>query len=182
MNAKGQAPVQRRTGPAWREALHDERMAHLIKNAFRCTSSSLQRSLREHGIRYGHWTFLRILWQADGLTQRQLSEQAGVSEASAATVLRAMEKLGYLRREKMPDNRKEVRVFLAPAGAALRALSIPCAEQVNRQATANIDAHDLAATRRTLLAVIANLSPDGGPPRRTRRSNPLKPPPSKATP
>ena len=73
-------------------------------------------------------------------------------------------------------------LYRAPAGAALRALSIPCAEQVNRQATANIDAHDLAATRRTLLAVIANLSPDGGPPGRTRRSNPLKPPPSKATP
>ena len=144
----------------WREALHNERIAHLIKDAFRWTSSSLQRRLREHSVPYGHWTFLRILWQTDGLTQRQLSEQAGVTEPSTVTALKAMEAAGCIARQKMPDNRKEIRVFLTPKGAALRARIVPCAEEVNRIATAGIAPEDLAATRRTLVALIENLTRD----------------------
>jgi DNA-binding MarR family transcriptional regulator len=144
----------------WREALHNERIAHLIKDAFRWTSSSLQRRLRQHSVPYGHWTFLRILWQTDGLTQRQLSEQAGVTEPSTVTALKAMEAAGCITRQKMPDNRKEIRVFLTPKGAALRSRIVPCAEEVNRIATAGIAREDLAATRRTLVALIENLTRD----------------------
>ncbi len=144
----------------WREVLHDERMAHLIKDAFRCTSSGLQRRLKEHSILYGHWTFLRILWQTDGLTQRQLSGQAGVTEPSAFTALQAMEKLAYITRQKMPDNKKQVRIFLTLKGISLRSLSVPCAEEVNRLAIAGISPEDLAATRRTLLTIIDNLNRD----------------------
>ena len=144
----------------WREVLHDERMTHLIKDAFRCTSSALQRRLRKHAVLYGHWTFLRILWQTDGVTQRQLSEQAGVTEPSTFTAVQAMEKLGYLTRQKMPGNKKQIRVFLTSRGTALRSLIVPAAEEVNRIALSGISAEDLAATRRTLLALVQNLSGD----------------------
>jgi DNA-binding MarR family transcriptional regulator len=145
---------------AWREVLHDERMTHLIRTAFRCTSSALQRRLKQQDVLYGHWTFLRILWQADGLTQRQLSDQAGVTEPSTVTALQAMEKLGYITRQKMAGNKKQIRVFLTPSGTALRSAIVPCAQEVNRIVVAGISAEDLAATRRTLLAVIENLSGD----------------------
>ena len=94
----------------WREALPEERMAHLIKDTARGFSRSLQARLREHAVQYGHWTFLRILWQTDGLTQRQLSEQAGVAEPTTFSALKTMESLGYLTRQKLPDNRKQVRM------------------------------------------------------------------------
>lgn len=144
----------------WREVLHDERMTHLIKTAFRCSSGALQKRLKQHDVLYGHWTFLRILWQTDGVTQRQLSEQAGVTEPSAVTALQAMERLGYITRQKMPDNKKQVRVFLTPRGTALRSLIVPCAQAVNELVVAGIPAEDLAVTRRTLLAMIENLSRD----------------------
>lgn len=156
-SAPGREPEPARD---WRQALHDERMAHLIKDAFRCTSGALQRRLREHGVPYGHWTFLRILWQTDGLTQRQLCEQAGVSEAAGVGALKGMEQSGWVLRKKLPENRKEVRVFLTSQGSALRPGIVACAEEVNRLATAGISAEDLAATRRTLLALIDNLERD----------------------
>jgi MarR family transcriptional regulator, organic hydroperoxide resistance regulator len=149
----------------WRDALHDERMTHLIRTAFRCTSSALQRRLKQQDVLYGHWTFLRILWRTDGVTQRQLSEQAGVTEPSTVTALQAMEKLGYITRQKMPGNKKQIRVFLTAKGLGLRSLIVPCAEEVNRIVIAGISAEDLAATRRTLLAVIENLSGDFDEPR-----------------
>jgi DNA-binding MarR family transcriptional regulator len=153
-------PTRAGASRAWRDVLHDERMTHLIRTAFRCTSSALQRRLKQQDVLYGHWTFLRILWQTDGLTQRQLSEQADVTEPSTVTALQAMEKLGYLTRQKMPGNKKQIRVFLTPKGMGLRSLIVPCAEEVNRMVVAGISAEDLAATRRTLLAVIENLSGD----------------------
>jgi DNA-binding MarR family transcriptional regulator len=161
-----------------REVLHDERMTHLIKAAFRCTSGALQKRLREHGVLYGHWTFLRILWKSDGMTQRQLSEQAGVTEASAVTALQGMEKLGYIRRARLEDNRKQVRVFLAPQGTALRPVILACAQEVNDLVVGGIAPQDLAVTRRTLLAVIDNLAREVAQDRmpaaraRTRRQGP----------
>ncbi|MDB5945866.1 MAG: transcriptional regulator MarR family [Ramlibacter sp.] len=155
------APTRAGSSRDWRDALHEERMAHLIKTAFRCTSASLQRRLKQHDVLYGHWTFLRILWQTDGVTQRQLSEQAGVTEPSTVTALQAMEKLGYVTRRKIDGNKKQIRVFLTPKGRSLRSLIVPCAQQVNQIVMAGIPAEDLAVTRRTLLAVIENLSRDG---------------------
>lgn len=143
-----------------REAGPNERMAHLIKLAFRGLSRALQMRLRKHSILYGHWTLLRILWRVDGMTQRQLSEQAGVMEPTAFAALQAMEKLGYITRQKMPHNSKQVRIFLTPKGAALRPLIVPAAEEVNRLALSGISPNDLAVTRRTLLTAIENLCAD----------------------
>jgi MarR family transcriptional regulator, organic hydroperoxide resistance regulator len=141
----------------WRQAVSNERMAHLVKIAYRGFSRSLQLRLRKHSILYGHWTLLRILWQTDGITQRQLSEQAGVMEPTAFSALQAMEKLGYLVRQKMG---KQVRIFLTPKGISLKNVIVPAAEEVNQVALTNISADDLAVTRRTLLAMIDNLSAD----------------------
>jgi DNA-binding MarR family transcriptional regulator len=144
----------------WRGVLNDERLAHLVKTAFRCTSSSLSRRLKQHDVLYSHWTLLRILWRGDGLTQRQLSEQAGVTEPSTITALKGMEALGYVFRLKVPGNKKNNRVFLTPKGVALRSAIVVCAEEVNAIACHGVSVEDLATTRRTLLAVIDNLTRD----------------------
>src|SRR6266478_5976505 len=120
-------------------------------------SSSMR---REASAAYGHWTFLRILWEAEGLTQRQLSDEAGVMEPTTFSALNAMEKLGYVARQPSPTNRKEVHVCLTPKGRALKAKLVPLAEEVNEVALRHVDPGDIAATRRTLLALIANLAAD----------------------
>lgn len=144
----------------WRDALSDERMARVVKDAFRRTSRALQIRLAEHSISYSHWTMLRILWQGDGLTQRHLSDQAGVTEPSTFSALKAMEKLGYISRQKVL-NKKQIRVFLTPKGAALRSVAVLAAEDVNRIALTGVSPEDAAVTRRTLIAMIQNLDNDG---------------------
>ena len=62
----------------WHEAVPDDRMAHLVKDATRGFLRALQTRLAAHDVQLGHWTFLRILWERDGLTQRELSAEAGV--------------------------------------------------------------------------------------------------------
>src|SRR5688572_10467455 len=74
----------------------DERLAHLTKDAWRGFVRALQARLAAHRVPFGQWTFLRILWERDGLTQRELSAEAGVTEPSTFAAIRAMEKLGYV--------------------------------------------------------------------------------------
>ena len=41
---------------------------------------ALQVRLAQHNVPLGHWTFLRILWEHDGLTQSELSKKIDLSE------------------------------------------------------------------------------------------------------
>jgi DNA-binding MarR family transcriptional regulator len=118
----------------------------------------LQGRLAEHDVSFGHWTFLRILWEREGLTQRELSNEAGVMESSTVAAIRAMEKLGYVTRTQTSDNRKNVYVHLTAKGRALRAKLVPLAQAVNRDAVRDLEASDVETTKRVLIAVTQNLS------------------------
>lgn len=144
----------------WHCAVPNDRMAHLIKDATRVFLRSLQVRLARHEVQLGHWTFLRILWEQDGLTQRELSDEAGLMEPTTVIALRAMESLGYIIREHRADNRKNLYVYLTPKGRKLKETLVPLAEQVNANALTGVTDTDVAATRRALLAVIENLSQD----------------------
>ena len=135
---------------------------------------ALQSRLAAHGVPFGHWTFLRILWEREGLTQRELSEEAGVMEPSTFAAIKAMEELGYVTRSQVPENRKNVYVHLTPKGRTLRRKLEPLAEEVNAIAVRGASAEDRAATRRTLRLIIENLgrsaSPKPARPSRVRRA------------
>jgi DNA-binding MarR family transcriptional regulator len=144
----------------WREAVPDDRLAHLVKDATRALVRALSTRLAERGVSFGHWTFLRVLWERDGLTQRSLSAEAGVMEPTTFAAVKAMERLGYVTRRQVGANRKNVHVFLTPAGRALKRRLVPLAEEVNRVAVAGMSAAEVARMRAALLAVIENLARD----------------------
>src|SRR5258708_35267598 len=98
----------------WREAVPNDRLAHLVKDATRALVRGLSIRLAEHGVSFGHWTFLRILWEGDGITQRELSEQAGVMEPTTFSALKAMERLALVPRPRGGGARKQRHVFLHP--------------------------------------------------------------------
>jgi DNA-binding MarR family transcriptional regulator len=153
-----------RSAPAirngWRDAVPDDRLAHLIKDAWRALVRALQMRLAEHAVSFGHWTFLRILWEGDGLTQRELSEQAGVMEPTTFSALKAMQRLGYIERRQRSKDRKKIYIYLTPKGRALRGKLLPLAEEVNRIAVNGAGAAEIAAARRLLLAIVGNLAAD----------------------
>ncbi|HVL34879.1 MAG TPA: MarR family transcriptional regulator [Burkholderiales bacterium] len=150
----------------WQKAVPNDRLAHIVKDTTRALVRALTVRLAGHGVSFGHWTFLRILWEHDGLTQRELSELAGVMEPTTYSAIKAMEELGYVSRRQLPDNRKNVYVHLTARGRALKDKLVPLAEEVNRIATRGVKPEDVAATRRALVAMLANLEEE-------RKANPL---------
>jgi DNA-binding MarR family transcriptional regulator len=148
----------------WQEAVPHDRLAHLVRDATRAFARALQERLAEYGVSFGHWTFLRVLWEQDGLTQKQLSVHAGVMEPTTFTAVKAMEAKGYVERRQHPANRKNVYVHLTRQGRALERKLVPLAEEVNRIGVQGVAATDVAAARAVLLAIIANLARDAEPP------------------
>jgi len=144
----------------WLEAVPNDRLAHLVRDAARGLGRGLRIRLARHGVSFGHWSFLRILWEADGLTQRELSVRAGVMEPTTFAAVTALERRGLVARRRADGNRKNVHVFLTPAGRALKATLVPLAEAVNEVAVHGIPRADIVTTRQTLLAMIRNLAGD----------------------
>jgi DNA-binding MarR family transcriptional regulator len=134
-----------------------DRLAHLTKEAWRAFVRDLQGRLAAHGVSFGHWTFLRILWTRDGLTQRELSDEAGVMEPSTHAAIKAMEKLGYVKRTRVPDNRRTVYVQLTSKGRGLERRLVPLAKAANRDAVRGLRASDVETAKRVLVAVSKNL-------------------------
>lgn len=144
----------------WIDAVPNDRLAHLVRDAARAFGRALQLRLADHGISFGHWTFLRILWERDGLTQKQLSDEAGVMAPTTFAAVTAMEELGYVKREQRAGNRKNVHVTLTRRGRALKAKLVPLAQEVNRIGIDGADSLHVAVTRQVLIAIIANLARD----------------------
>ena len=134
-----------------------DRLAHLTKEAWRAFVRDLQGRLAAHGVSFGHWTFLRILWARDGLTQRELSDEAGVMESSTHAAIKAMDKLGYVKRTQVPGNRKTVYVHLTSRGRALQRRLVPLAKAANRDAVRGLRASDVETAKRVLVVVKQNL-------------------------
>jgi DNA-binding MarR family transcriptional regulator len=133
-----------------------DRLGHLVKDASKLFGRALQSRLNEHSIAYGHWTFLRILWKHNGISQTRLSQLAGVMAPSTFAAVRDMEKLGYVTRRQKPSNRKNVYIYLTPAGRALEAKLVPLAVDVNDTAVAGLTRKQIAEFRKALIAIISN--------------------------
>lgn len=142
----------------WREVLPDDRLAHLIRDVARMQMRALQQRLAMHEVSFGHWTFLRILWVNDGLTQRELSESAGVMEPTTFSAVKAMEAAGLIERRQLAGNRKNVHVFLTDKGRALEPLLVPMAEEVNAVSMRGMPPRTIDTVRKALLGMIENLA------------------------
>ena len=142
----------------WRDAVPNDRLAHLIRDAGRSLGHRLTPLLAEHDIPFGHWAFLRVLWDQDGLTQKELSDAIGVTEPTTFAAVKALIDKGYITRRHNTGNKRKFYVYLTSEGAALRDILVPLAEKVNRVAVADIPPENINLTRETLLKMIENLA------------------------
>ncbi len=104
----------------------------------------------------------RILWTRDGLTQKELSDLAGVMEPTTFSAVKAMEQMGLIERRQLAGNRKNMHVFLTPAGRALQKKLVPLAEEVNHASVRGLSDKTVAILRKALITMIENLAQEDG--------------------
>jgi MarR family transcriptional regulator, organic hydroperoxide resistance regulator len=137
-----------------------ERIAHLTRLAARGFNRSLARRLADHGVSFGQWVFLRILWRQEGLTQRELSECANLTEPTVHTALGKLEQQGMVTRQTKEGNRRKQHVYLTERGRALQAVLEPLAVDANETALRGVDPADRERLQEMLILILENLTAD----------------------
>jgi len=132
-------------------------VGYLLRDTYRAFTKVLQARISAHGVTIGQWYFLRVLWEEDGLTQRELSQRVGMMEPTTVTALNGMEKRGYVKRGRNTTDKRKVNIYLTDRGRALRNQLLPHAIDVNIRAVAGVPLADVEALRRTLHTMKRNL-------------------------
>ena len=135
-------------------------LGFLTRIAFRSFSRALEMRTQPHGVSSGQWRFLRVLWQEDGLTQRELSRRVGMREPTTVIALKSLEKSGFVRREQSTEDRRRVHVYLTPLAKRLEKKLLPAVAEVNRIATDGLTPKEVDQLRRLLIKVGTNLAMD----------------------
>ena len=117
----------------------------------------LERRIAAYGVTRGQWYFLRVLWTADGLSQRELSARVGMMEPTTAVALRSMERSQLIHRLRAADDRRKVRVFLTAKAKRLRNELLTVARDITADAEQGIAAREIANFRRVIACMTANL-------------------------
>ena len=132
----------------------------MVRLAARAFNRSLQMRLNTEGVTFGQWIFLRILWSHDGLSQRELSDKAHLTEPTAHSALRRMEELGFIVRRNVGSNKRRQHAFLTEKGWDLRDRLEPMAVETNESAIAGLKDDEVTILRRALSKMIRNLEHD----------------------
>ena len=54
-------------------------IGYLCRINFRMFARELEKRIAKHGVSSGQWRSLRVLWDEDGITQRELSDRVGAT-------------------------------------------------------------------------------------------------------
>lgn len=89
--------------------------------------------LNQHGLTEQQWRVLRALLDQSPLEPRQICETCQLLSASATGVLARMEELGLVKRERMVEDQRRVRVSITPKSRALARRIMPLVDARYRQ-------------------------------------------------
>jgi len=79
-----------------------------------------RKGLEDLGLTYPQWIAIVALWEQDGQTVSELGEKMFLESNTLTPVLKKLETMGYLRRQRDPADERQVRISLTEAGRLLR--------------------------------------------------------------
>ena len=104
------------------------------------------------------WVVLVRLWERDGRTQNQLSDETLRDKYTMSRMLDGMEKRGWLERRPDPGDGRSRLVFLTRAGLELEARLVPVARELVEDLLRGIPEDELEITLRTLRRMADNVA------------------------
>ena len=106
---------------------------HLIRSIHRLQAELLRARLSEDGISLGCWYFLRVLWNEDMITQRELSLRTRVNPATTRTAVDRMEAEKLVNRMNDASDRRKRFIRLTKRAEELEPSLISFADKLNNQ-------------------------------------------------
>ncbi len=117
---------------------------YLINHVARIFARGLTARIKPLGLTTGTFPTLLELWEADGLTQKQLVERLDIEQATIANTLARMERDGLILRAKDASDGRMQRVWLTEQARGLRGPAIAAALAENAAELAGLSTDERA--------------------------------------
>jgi MarR family transcriptional regulator, organic hydroperoxide resistance regulator len=102
-----------------------ESIGLLMRIALFGLRSSFKAQLAKHGVPWSAWYYLRVLWESDAITQRELTERVGVMQPNTVSALQTMRRAGWVTIARGAKDRRQIIVTLTPKGRRLMQRLLP---------------------------------------------------------
>lgn len=123
----------------------DVSVGYQVRITHRLIQRALQARISRHGVTLGMWYFLRVLWEEDGITQREISRRIGTMEPTTLSAIMAMERSGLVRRVRNAGDRRKINIFLTEWGRSLEAQLLPAAIDVVETSVKGLSDREVAS-------------------------------------
>jgi len=153
-----QASKQKRK--VYLDPLHS--IGYLTRINFRTFSRALEKLTITEGVSAGQWRFLRVLWEEDNITQRELSNRVGTKEASTVRAVKGLVKSGFVTRKQSREDKRKYHIVLTAKARHLQGKLMPMVVAVNKQALQGLTKKDIDIARRVLAQTYQNLQSEKG--------------------
>ncbi len=138
---------------------HDS-VGFVVREVWRLFARCLQPRIAREGVTIGMWFVLRMLWDADGMTQRELGERVGINGPAMVTALNSMERAGLVKRVHNRTDRRKINVFLTARGRNLQSKLWPMAAEVLELGLAGLNPGQVQLLNKMLAQIRQNLEGD----------------------
>jgi DNA-binding MarR family transcriptional regulator len=124
---KAAAPSRERMRVTAREGDYptQEAIGLLMRIALRGLRSAFKERLARDRIPWSVWYCLRVLWEHEGLTQRELTDRVGLMQPNTVNALRLMQKRRLVVIEREAADRRKLRIYLTREAKQLKARLLP---------------------------------------------------------
>ena len=106
------------------------------------------------------WFALRMLWDEDGMTQRELGDRVGINGPTMVTALNSMERAGLVKRVQNRTDRRKINVFLTARGRNLIRKLWPMAAEVLAVGLSGLTRDQVQSLNKMLMQIRLNLEHD----------------------
>jgi DNA-binding MarR family transcriptional regulator len=112
-----------------------------------------RKGLEDLGLTYPQWIAIVALWEQDGQTVSELGEKMFLESNTLTPVLKKLETMGYLRRQRDPADERQVRISLTDEGRRLREKGM----HMNLVAATGLKPDEFARLQETVVTLRDNL-------------------------
>jgi MarR family transcriptional regulator, organic hydroperoxide resistance regulator len=112
--------------------LIEDQLCFGLYAASRAVTSVYRPLLERLGLTYPQYLVMLVLWQRGPSTIKEVMTVLHLDYGTLTPLLKRLETLGHVRRERRPDDERSVRVSLTEAGAALRAEAAGVPVEISR--------------------------------------------------
>jgi DNA-binding MarR family transcriptional regulator len=132
----------------------------VVREVWRLFARCLQPRIAREGVSIGMWFVLRMLWDEDGMTQRELGERVGINGPTMVTALNSMERANLVMRVHNQTDRRKINVFLTDRGRKLKSKLWPMAAEVLALGLSGLNRSQVQSLNKMLAQVRLNLERD----------------------